>query len=167
MKLIIAVVFVGVLQVLAALGQDDDRAKTETIIKDLESKLDGALMHADVAAVDGILADDYMETTAQGSLKSKSDVMTIVRTRAAAPRVPGVGPEITVTETKLRIYGTVALLSGMRTVRYQFMEYQTAAPPGQLPAPTSQDQERFTKIYVKINGQWRLFSFQTTTIAKH
>jgi ketosteroid isomerase-like protein len=166
MKILAMLALFGVTSAFTVFPQDDAQTNTENIIKNLQREFDEALMEGDVAAVDRILADDYLETTAQGLLKNKSDVMAVVRARAAAPPAKSVGPDITVAETRIRIYGDVALFSGVRSIRYQFMEYQTVGP-GQLPPPTNTEQERFTKTYAKIGDNWRLVASQTTAVAKH
>lgn len=138
----------------------------EKVIRALDGKLSTALLQGDVASVDTILADDYIEINAQGLVANKEDVMAIVRARASAPRSKSIGPEVTVDETNLRVYGDTAILISLTTTRYQLMEYQTLPQPGQLPAPTATNQERFMKVYSNLNGRWQLVASQATTIAK-
>ncbi len=140
--------------------------RTEELIRAMDGKLTAALLQGDSASVDAILADDYIEINAQGLVRHKPDVMATVRARASAPRSKSVGPETSVDETKLHMYGDTAILIGLTTTRYQHMEYQALPQPAQLPAPTATYQERFMKVYSKLNGRWQLAASQTTAIAK-
>lgn len=165
MKLVTMFTLVVLIPAAIFSGGQERVTKTEELVKETDRKLTAALLHGDSASVDGILADDYVEINAQGLVRHKRDVMVTVSARASRPRSISIGPEITVDETKLRIYGDTAILIGLTTTRYQHMEYQTSQP-GQLPAPTFTDQERFMKVYSRLNGRWQLVASQTTAIAK-
>ena len=166
MKLVIMFTLV-VLIPAAIFSRGQERVtKTEELVREMEGKLTAALLQGDSASVDGILDVDYIDINAQGLVRHKRDVMATVSARASAPRAISIGPEITVDETKLRIYGDTAILIGLTTTRYQHMEYQTLPQPAQLPAPTFTDQERFMKVYSKLNGRWQLVASQATAIAK-
>lgn len=133
------------------------------LIKQLDKKLTTALLKGDAAAVDAILGDNYVEITAQGGMRRKSDVMAEVRMRASAPPSQSAGPEIS-EETELHMHGDTAILIGLRTTTYQHMEFQTLPPAGQ--APTATNQERFIKVFAHASGRWRLVAFQKTSIAQ-
>ena len=166
MKLLIMFALV-VLMAGAGFSRDQERMiRNEELIREMDSKLTVALLQGDAASVDAMLADGYTEINAQGLVRHKPDVMATVRAQASAPRSISVGPETTVDETKLRLYGDTAILIGLTTTRYQHMEYQTLPQPGQLPAPTATYQERFMKVYSKLKGRWQLVASQTTAIAK-
>lgn len=163
MKFLIASVFASLVCAFAVYPQDEGQTIDKTI-KTLERELSAALSKGDVAPVDRILADDYIEVTAQGLLQNKADIMALVRARAAAPKAISVGPEISVQETKLKIYGDVAIWFGLRITKYQHMEYQVAPGSGQLPPPAISDRERFMKVYVRRAGRWQLVACQTTNV---
>lgn len=166
MKLVI-MFSLAVLIPAAIFSRSQERVtKTEELVKETDRKLTAALLQGDSASVDRILAGDYIDINAQGLVRHKRDVMATVSARASAPRAISIGPEITVDETKLRIYGDTAILIGRTTTRYQHMEYQTSPEAAQLPAPTAIDQERFMKVYAKLNGRWQLVASQATAIAK-
>lgn len=144
----------------------NDMTKTEDALRELDSKLSDALNKGDPAALDQILADDYVEIDTRGLITGKSDLMALARARAAAPRSKSVGPEVTIDDTKLRTYGDTAVLVGRTTTRYQFMNYQTV-PGASTPAPDTVIQERFMKVYAKRVGRWQLIASMKTAIAKH
>jgi len=140
--------------------------KTEELVRTIDGRLTAALLKGDVASVNAILADNYIEVNAQGLVRNKSDVMRTVRAQASAPRSESVGPEIRVDETKLRTYGDTAILTSLKTTRYQFMENQALPQPSPLSSQSDTQQERLLKVYSKLNGHWKLVAFQTTAIAK-
>jgi hypothetical protein len=166
MKLLIMLALV-VVMTGAGFSRDQERMiSKDELIREMDSKLTAALLQGNAASVDAMLADDYIEINAQGLVRHKPDVMATVRAQASVPRSISVGPETTVDETKLLLYGDTAILVGLTTTRYQHMEYQTSPQPGQLPAPTATYQERFMKVYSRLNGRWQLVASQTTAIAK-
>lgn len=139
---------------------------TEDVIKKIENELAAALEKGDAATVDSILADDYVEITPQGALLSKEDLMMAARAKAAAPRAVGAGPEVSVEQTKLKIYGEVAVFFGLKSTRYPHMQYQVSPVPGQPQAPVGINQERFMKIYAKRSDHWQLVAAQSTAVTR-
>ena len=65
-------------------------------IQKLERALETALSKGDSAALDRIMAEDYIEINAQGVVRKKADVIAAYRAIRAAPRGVMLGPEITV-----------------------------------------------------------------------
>jgi uncharacterized protein DUF4440 len=141
-------------------------AKSDLVIKKLERELEAALSKGDYATLDRILADDYIEITAQGNLKKKADIIAVARSMSAGSRGIMVGPEKTVDQLTVRLHGDSAVIVGRTTIRYQFMEYQSSSSQTQSQNPVAVDQERFLRVYAKVDGRWRLVVWQTTSIAK-
>lgn len=139
---------------------------SELEIKKLERELEAALLKGDSVTLDRILADDYIEIDAQGSVKRKADVIAVARARSAAPRGVSLGPDKSVDDLTIRLYGDSALVVGRTTIRYQFMENQTSSSQPQSQNPVTVDQERFIRSYSKVSGRWQLVAWQTTFIAK-
>lgn len=162
-NIMIAAFFVSLICAFAVFPQDDGQA-IEQIVKTLERDLSTAIAKGDAATVDRILAEDYVEVTAQGLLQKKADIMAFVRARAAAPKAISVGPDVSIQETKLTLSGNVAIWVGLRITKYPHMEYQVAPGSGQLPPPDITDRERFMKVYVRRAGRWQLVASQTTTV---
>jgi hypothetical protein len=135
------------------------------LIKQLDKKLTTALLKGDLTSVEAILGDNYVEITAQGEMRRKSDVMAEVRMRVSAPPSTSAGPEIS-EETEVSIHGDTAILIGLRTTTYQHMVYQTLPPVGQTSPPTATNKERFIKVYAKVGEHWQLVAFQKTSIAQ-
>jgi ketosteroid isomerase-like protein len=139
--------------------------KIEEAVKQTDGQITAALLAGDSAAVDAMLTDNYIEIDAQGLVRRKADVMAVVRAQAARPPSKSIGPEIT-DETKVHITGDTAILVGLRTTRYQHMDYQTMQQPPQTPDPTAVHQERFMKVYARVNARWQLAAYHATAIAK-
>ncbi len=165
MKLLIILALVVLTATATVFSEQEKVTKTEELIGKVDGKLTAALLQGDSASVDAILADDYVEIDAQGSIRHKSDVMTTVRARASAPRSISIGPEITVDESRVRVDGDTAILFSVTSTRYQFMEYMTL-PQTPSRSPSVTDRYRLMKVYSKLNGRWQLIAFQTTAIAK-
>jgi hypothetical protein len=166
MKKLIATLVVGVCSVLSVFSQTMKQPKVmEDLIKEMESQLSSALLKGDTATVDRIVADEYVEITAQGVLRHKEDLMAFARARASAPHATAVGPEVSVEQTQFTSYGEVAVLVGVMKTRYQHMQYQVTTLPDQLPAPDAVQQERFMKVYAKRGDKWQLIASHSTAIA--
>jgi ketosteroid isomerase-like protein len=140
--------------------------KTDSVIKELEHELERALLKNDIATLERILADDYVQIDAQGGVKKKAEVIELARMRAAAPRGVMIGPDKTVNDLTIRLHGDSALVIGRTTIRYQFMENQISSPQAPSQNPLTIDQERFIRSYAKMGRRWQLVAWQTTAIAK-
>jgi ketosteroid isomerase-like protein len=165
MKLLSTFAFVVLTSAILSQGGQEPVTKADKVIRDIEVKLAAALLQGDAATVEATLADEYIEINAQGLVRHKPDVMAIVRAQAAAPRSISVGPEISVNETNVRMFGDTAIFTGLTTTKYQHMEYQVTPQPASSPTPTATSRERFMKVYSKVNGRWQLVAAQITAIA--
>jgi hypothetical protein len=150
---------------VSCFGQNQSN-KSELSIKDLDREFEAAFLKGDSAALDRLVADDYLGIDARGQLSNKSDMMTLARVRSSPRSGVSVGPERTVAHLTIRLHGNSAVVAGRTTICYQFMEYQTVpgTPPSQNPAAV--DQERFIRSYAKVGTRWQLIAWQTTSIAK-
>ena len=134
-------------------------------VRRIEQKLEAALSANDIAAIEKIVADDYVEINAQGEKSNKVQVLSNARARQSVPTATVVGPERTVSEQTIRLHGNTAIVLCMITTKYLFMDYQTSGPtPSQ--APQAIDQERRTRIYSRGGAGWQLVAQQTTAIPK-
>ena len=166
MKSKVVVALLGLVLSLSASYAQGPGNKAELSVKKLERELEEALTKGDTNAIDRLLAEDYFEIDARGRIKKKADVLASARAVSARPAAVIVGPDKTVDELTIRQHGDCALVSGRTTIRYQFMEYQTSGSQPPTQNPVSIDQERFTRIYAKTGGRWRLVAWQTTSIPK-
>jgi len=162
----IVIALLGLVLTLSPCYGQNQGNSSELAIKKLERELEAALLKGDSVDLDRILADDYIEIDAQGGVKKKADVIAVARARSAPRRGISLGPEKTVDDLTIRLYGDSALVVGRTTIRYQFMENQTASPQPQSQNPGTLDQERFIRSYSKVSGRWQLVAWQATLIAK-
>jgi ketosteroid isomerase-like protein len=108
----------------------------------------------DVAAMERIEADDFMITYSDGTMRGKAD--EIANLKKPAPEGP---PPIFMTaDTKVRVYGDTAVLTGKVI---QKGTYRDGPQKGQ----DYNFQHRYTDVYVKRNGRWQVVASQLTALA--
>lgn len=162
------VALVVVLLALCPCSAQTERSKTVATkaVKQLDRELEQALLKNDIATIDRILADDYVEIDAQGSTRKKVDVIERARSSAAVSRGVMVGPEKSVDDVRILVHGDSVLVVGRTTIRYQFMENQIPSPGTQPSNSANIYQERFIRTYARVARRWQLVAWQTTAIAK-
>ena len=113
----------------------------------LEEAWRDALMKSDTAAMDKLLADDYMAILPNGTLQSKEQTLTNLRSGTMHFTA------ITISDRRVRFYGTTALVTSRADVT------GTAAS-----GPISGG-FRYTRVYVKDKqGAWKVVSFEASRI---
>ena len=106
-----------------------------------------SLIAGDVEILDRVLGDDFLLIDVMtGSEIPRFDLLAVVRSGqlkfAAVEQI----------ESRLRLYGTTAVITGRTQMSGQFGEMAFAAS------------SRYTHVYVKGQDQWRLVSAQGTQI---
>jgi hypothetical protein len=165
MKCKTVVVSLGLLLGFIACYAQKPGSTVDQTIRNLEGEIETALSKGDSTTLERLLAADYIEIDAQGNTKDKAHVLALARARRAAPPVKSVGPEKTVDELAIRLHGDTAVVTGLTTIKYQFMDYQTSDPK-QTQGPEIVDQERFMRVYSRAGSQWQLLAWQTTAVPK-
>lgn len=132
-------------------AQEQTGPKAEQIKKDilkLEGERSQALEKGDIAALDRILAPDYVYVNVFGELNAKAERLSTTQS--------GVSKHETLTEDDFRVhvYGDTVILTGRAS---GVVDYK---------GKVNDKVRRFTNVYMKLNGQWRLVSHQATTIAE-
>ena len=116
-------------------------------IDQLEEAWRDAVLKADIAVMDSLLAEDYMAITPNGSLQSKEQALENLRsgtTHIAA---------IEISDHKVRFYGTTALVTSRAEVS------GTNAGVG------FSGSYRYTRVYVRdAQGKWKIVSFEASKI---
>jgi ketosteroid isomerase-like protein len=116
-------------------------------IDHLEEHWREALLSGNVAAMDALLADDYMAITANGTLQSKDE--TLANMRKGSLHIKS----IEISDRKVRFYGTTALVTSRA-------EVSGTTPDGNL-----EGSYRYTRVYVRdAGGVWRIVSFEASRI---
>jgi ketosteroid isomerase-like protein len=118
-------------------------------IDQLELKWREALVHGNVPAMDGLLADDYIAITANGDLQSKAQALENLRSGMVHFK------SIEFSDRKVRFYGQTALVTSRA-------EVTGVAPEGEITGSY-----RYTRVYVRDgHGGWKIVSFEASRISQ-
>jgi len=133
-----------------ALSQAPPDARQE--IERLEEQARQAALKGDVGFVEKYTAPDYVAITANGRSHSKAE--EIQNRQAAAVTYQA----IDVRELKIRIYADTAVCNSVAAVKFKTQEkgYKTYF------GKEYSGDYRFTRVWVKQGGDWKLVSFQST-----
>jgi ketosteroid isomerase-like protein len=116
-------------------------------IDQLEDAWRNAILKGNTAALDPLLADDYMAITPNGTLQTKEQSLDSLR----SGRVHFTALDIT--DRKVRFYGTTALVTSVATVQATTSEGQVSGA------------YRYTRVYVRNpQGVWKVVSFEASRI---
>lgn len=146
--LVVVLLLVGLQPLLAGppkLHKNDGRHQ----IDQLEDAWRTALLKADVATMSGLLADDYMGITGNGTLQTKEQMLDALRSGQMHLTV------LNISDRKVRFYGKTAVVTARAYI-------QATSTNGDL-----NGQYRSTRVYVKdTQGQWKIVSFEASKIFK-
>ena len=136
-----------------ALGQKPStsgnrRGSIEQVIRQLDHERIQAQIDADAAALERIYAADFIGVGPSGVVRTKPQVISDFTSGDLKFQ------SITTDEVQVRVYGDTAVETGLSTMI------------GQDKGKTVPRDTRFTRVWVKQQGQWRLvanhYSSQTT-----
>ncbi len=145
-QLHIVAVLVIALSTLTLAQDSDKQTNVAQAVRLLESERVQALLRGDSAFIESNYEDDYITTGANGLVRNKAEV--IADLKAGSIRYES----MTHTNVKIRFYGNTVVVTGLDSVK--------AVDKGQ----DISGQRRFTRVWVKQRGRWRLVSNQTTRI---
>jgi uncharacterized protein (TIGR02246 family) len=150
--LVIAVLTLTALSI--ALGQERsasrDQAGVEQAIRQLDSERIQAQIGADAGALDRIYADDFVGVGPSGTVRTKAQVISDFTSGKLKFQ------SITTDEVQVRVYENTAVETGLSTM------------VGQDKSKTVPRDTRFTRVWVKQQGRWRLVAnHYSSRIAQH
>ncbi len=116
-------------------------------IEGLEQDWRQALISSNVTALDRLLADDYLGVTANGTLETKADLLAL--RRGGTVRIS----ELNLSDLKIRVYGDTAVVTSR------------AELTGTNGGTDISGHYRYTRVYNRREGQWRIVSFEASRIA--
>ncbi len=122
---------------VAATGVAQNESVEETIRK-LDNERIQAQIHADAVALDRIYADDFIGVGPSGTVRTKPQVISDFTSGELKFQ------SITTDEVKVRVYENSAVETGVSTMLGQ--DKDKAVPR----------ETRFTRVWVKQKGRWRL-----------
>jgi len=143
---LLAVSLVGSSKAQELTGDKAEQVKKE-ILK-IEEERAQALEKGDIATLDRILADDYVYVNVFGELNAKS--VRLATTKSGVSKHESLKED----DFRVRVYGDTVVMTGRASgvVNYR----------GKI----NNKDRRFTNVYIKQGGQWRLVAHQATTIAE-
>jgi uncharacterized protein (TIGR02246 family) len=123
----------------------------EQEISRLEKAMQDALLKNDTALFEKVATDDYLVINPVGIVGTKAQAL------AGSQNIKM--ESFSADDVKVRVYGDAAVVTGRATIKGQL----------KTGADSTQDisgQYRYTRVYVKQQGQWRLVSFQFAPVAQ-
>jgi ketosteroid isomerase-like protein len=149
--LLMAVLVLTVAPMCEGQGQSagrDQRSGVEQVIRQLDNERIQAQIHADATALDRIYAADFIGVGPSGRVRTKPQVISDFTSGDLKFQ------SITTDEVQVRVYENTAVETGL------------SAMIGQDKGKTVPRDTRFTRVWVKQQGHWRLvanhYSSQTT-----
>ena len=134
-----------------ALGQQqsarrEQRRSVEQDIRQLDNERIQAQIHADAAALDRIYADDFIGVGPSGTVRTKPQVISDFTSGDLKFQ------SITTDDVQVRVYGNTAVETGRSTMN------------GQDKGKAVPRDNRFTRVWVKQRGRWRLVANHYSTL---
>jgi ketosteroid isomerase-like protein len=123
-------------------------AGLERELKQLESEISQAVVNRDTAFVDRVWDEDFFYTGVRGELKTKADILAELADDELHFDV------LKFDDQRVRGYGDTAVVTGLATTK------------GRSKQGPITGEFRYTRVYVKRQGAWKLVVFQGTPIAK-
>lgn len=121
-----------------------DEAKT---LRELEQRLNQAVVSGDVATFDELLAGDFTHTNHEGRFRTRGEWMR--------GRVQGKTNYVSydVEDLQIRAYGSAALATGLSKPSWRESDGTLA-----------NGRYRFLRVWAKHDGHWRAVAFQSTRV---
>jgi ketosteroid isomerase-like protein len=116
-------------------------------IDQLEEVWRNAVLKGNTAAMDSLLANDYMAITASGTLQTKEQALANLRSGQVHFTT------LDVSDRKVRFYGTTAVVTSLAVI-------QGTNAEGNISGSF-----RYTRVYVRDErGEWKIVSFEASPI---
>jgi ketosteroid isomerase-like protein len=143
MRQILAIAVVTLSAAAIASGQEqgarrDQRTIIEQVIRKLDSDRIQAQIHADAVALERIYAPDFIGVGPSGAVRTKPQVISDFTSGDLRFQ------SITTDDVQVRVYGNAAVETGRSTMN------------GQDKGKTVPRDTRFTRVWIKQQGRWRL-----------
>jgi ketosteroid isomerase-like protein len=117
-------------------------------IKKIDRERIQAQVGADAVALDRIYADDFIGVGPSGTLRTKKDVLSDFKSGSLKFQ------SITTDDVWIRVYGNAAVETGLSTMK------------GQDAAKVVPEENRFTRVWIKQGGRWRLVANHYSNLVK-
>ena len=147
--LVVSAVIVALVPVAFGQKQSARRTQTENVaekIRRLDAERIQAQIHADAVALDRIYADDFIGIGPSGTVRTKPQVLADFTSHDLNFQ------SITTDEVRIRVYGNTVVETGRSTM------------VGQDKGKVVPRDNRFTRVWVRRQGQWRLVANHYSTL---
>ena len=124
----------------------DDAAKIKSEILKIEEARNQAMLKHDTVTLDHLCADDVAWINQDGDLLAKSQVLSDLKTGKQSFST------VAHDEVQMHIYENTVVVFGVSTSTVQYHGTLRNKP------------RRFTNVYVRHNGEWKLVDHQVTPI---
>jgi hypothetical protein len=154
MRQIFAIAVVAFTAIAIASGQEqgaarDPKTTVEQVIRNLDNERIQAQIHADAAALERIYADDFIGVGPSGTVRTKPQVLSDFTSGNLRFQ------SITTDDVLVRVYENAAVETGRSTMN------------GQDKGKTVPHDTRFTRVWIKQNGHWRLVANHYSSTMSH
>jgi uncharacterized protein (TIGR02246 family) len=155
MKQTFALTVIALTAICIAVAQEqsasrDQRSSVEEAIRQVDNERIQAQIHADAEALDRIYAEDFIGIGPSGTVRTKPQVLADFTSHNLKFQ------SITTDEVRVRVYENTAVQTGLSTMI------------GQDKGKTVPRDNRFTRVWVKQQGRWRLVAnHYSLLIAQH
>ncbi len=152
MKRIIVMAMLLFVALSLALAQNKRNGNLEQALMQMDRDWNSAHVKNDAATLNRIAADSFMFVAPNGTVQNKSSYVSDIT--SGRLKFTALDSD----EMNTRIYGNTAILMGRAKVGGRFQD-----------SNVNEDisgQYRFTDVYAKQQGRWRLISSQVTRIAQ-
>lgn len=119
------------------------------IIETLEQQWQQAELHSNTAVMAAMLSDDYLGIYGDGTLATRAEVLADAKSGATH------FSRIETSDRKIRIFGTTAVVVSKADVA------------GVNDGEDISGHYRYTRVYHRTEGVWKIVSFEASTIQKH
>ncbi len=119
------------------------------IIEQLEQQWQQAELHANTTVIANMLSDDYLGIYGDGTLATKAEMLAGLKNGSVR------FTEIDTSDRKIRVYGTTAVVVSKAQVA------------GTVDGEDISGRYRYTRVYHRSNGAWKIVSFEASTLHEH
>ncbi|HKR26414.1 MAG TPA: nuclear transport factor 2 family protein [Acidobacteriaceae bacterium] len=139
----VVLVLLALCQAASALPRRE-KSEIHKQIEALEQQWRNALVTNNVGQMDHLLADDYIGITSNGTVETKTQALD--QRRAGTVRIT----KLDLTDTHVRVYGDTAVVTSLADVE------------GTNGASNISGEYRYTRVYARRLGQWKIVSFEAS-----
>jgi len=129
-----------------------DVAGDERDLRRLTADIQTAVVDENLGFLEGVLHPDYVHTRPNGAVSDRAQFLASVKQDEAEPNVNY--DKLTSMDIKVRLYGDTAVLTGRSGI---VSDDATGVLQGET---------RWTRIFLRQGGVWKLVAFQATLVPK-